>query len=94
MDRAIIPMLLDGRAIGDMTHILAALEERCPEPPPYPGVTPPRGSARSRWKTISTSSSARPCGQPSHLSSKHCPLASRFRRCLTIDVYTCSVHAK
>jgi len=30
-------MLLDGRAIGDMTHILAALEERCPEPPPYPG---------------------------------------------------------
>src|SRR5438477_476398 len=30
-------LLLDGRAIGDSTHIIAALEERYPEPPLYPG---------------------------------------------------------
>src|SRR5213594_1604285 len=33
-----LPILfLDGRAIGDSTHIIAALEERYPEPPLYPG---------------------------------------------------------
>ena len=32
-----LPILfLDGRAIGDSTHIIAALEERYPEPPLYP----------------------------------------------------------
>ena len=32
-----LPILfLDGRAIGDSTHIIAALEERHPEPPLYP----------------------------------------------------------
>ena len=30
-------LLLDGRAIGDSTHIIAALEDRFPEPPLYPG---------------------------------------------------------
>ena len=33
-----LPILfLDGRAIGDSTQIIAALEERYPEPPLYPG---------------------------------------------------------
>src|SRR6266851_190406 len=33
-----LPILfLDGRAIGDSTHIIAALEERYPESPLYPG---------------------------------------------------------
>jgi glutathione S-transferase len=32
-----LPILfLDGRAIGDSTHIITALEARCPEPPLYP----------------------------------------------------------
>src|SRR5829696_5923651 len=32
-----LPILfLDGRAIGDSTHIIAKLEERYPEPPLYP----------------------------------------------------------
>jgi glutathione S-transferase len=36
--RFTLPILfLDGRAIGDSTHIIAALEERYPEPPLYPG---------------------------------------------------------
>ncbi len=36
--RGTLPILfLDGRAIGDSTHIIAALEERFPEPPLYPG---------------------------------------------------------
>src|SRR3989442_1552242 len=36
--RGTLPILfLDGRAIGDSTHIIAALEERHPEPPLYPG---------------------------------------------------------
>jgi glutathione S-transferase len=35
--RGTLPILfLDGRAIGDSTHILAALEARHPEPPLYP----------------------------------------------------------
>ena len=35
--RGTLPILfLDGRAIGDSTHIIAALEERYPEPPLYP----------------------------------------------------------
>jgi glutathione S-transferase len=35
---ATLPVLkLDGRAIGDSTRIIAALEERFPEPPLYPG---------------------------------------------------------
>jgi glutathione S-transferase len=35
--RGTLPILfLDGRAIGDSTHIIAALEERHPEPPVYP----------------------------------------------------------
>ena len=35
--RGTLPILfLDGRAIGDSTHIIAALEERYPEPPVYP----------------------------------------------------------
>jgi glutathione S-transferase len=63
--RGTLPILfLDGRAIGDSTHIIAALEERYPEPPLFP-VTPPRCTARSHWKTISTSSSARRCARPS-----------------------------
>src|SRR5256712_216099 len=37
--RGTLPILfLDGRAIGDSTHIIAALEERYPEPPLYPGA--------------------------------------------------------
>ena len=36
--RGTLPILfLDGRAIGDSTHIIAALEGRYPEPPLYPG---------------------------------------------------------
>jgi len=36
--RGTLPILfLDGRAIGDSTHIIAALEERHPKPPLYPG---------------------------------------------------------
>ena len=36
--RGTLPILfLDGRAIGDSTHIIAALEARYPEPPLYPG---------------------------------------------------------
>ena len=36
--RGTLPILfLDGRAIGDSTQIIAALEERYPEPPLYPG---------------------------------------------------------
>lgn len=35
--RGTLPILfLDGRAIGDSTHIIAALEERHPDPPLYP----------------------------------------------------------
>ena len=35
--RGKLPILwLDGRAIGDSTHIIAALDERYPEPPLYP----------------------------------------------------------
>ena len=35
--RGTLPILwLDGRAIGDSTRIIAALEERYPEPPLYP----------------------------------------------------------
>ena len=35
--RGTLPILfLDGRAIGDSTHIIAALEARYPEPPLYP----------------------------------------------------------
>jgi glutathione S-transferase len=35
--RGTLPILfLDGRAIGDSTHIIAALEERQPDPPLYP----------------------------------------------------------
>jgi len=35
--RGTLPILwLDGRAIGDSTHIIAALEDRYPEPPLYP----------------------------------------------------------
>jgi glutathione S-transferase len=44
--RGTLPILfLDGRAIGDSTHILAALEERYPEPPLYPGDSAARGHA-------------------------------------------------
>jgi glutathione S-transferase len=36
--RGTLPILfLDGRAIGDSTHIIAALEDRYPEPSLYPG---------------------------------------------------------
>jgi len=36
--RGTLPIpFLDGRAIGDSTHIIAALEDRFPEPPLYPG---------------------------------------------------------
>jgi glutathione S-transferase len=36
--RGTLPILfLDGRAIGDSTHVIAALEDRFPEPPLYPG---------------------------------------------------------
>src|SRR5262245_4445873 len=36
--RGTLPILfLDGRPIGDSTHIIAALEQRHPEPPLYPG---------------------------------------------------------
>jgi glutathione S-transferase len=36
--RGTLPILfLDGRSIGDSTHIIAALEDRYPEPPLYPG---------------------------------------------------------
>src|SRR5215471_20699027 len=36
--RGTLPILfLDGRAIGDSTHIIAALEDRFREPPLYPG---------------------------------------------------------
>jgi glutathione S-transferase len=38
-------LLLDDRAIGDSTHIIAALEDRYPEPPLYPGDAPGRQRA-------------------------------------------------
>src|SRR5215207_5616130 len=58
-----LPVLwLDGRAVADSTRIITALEEHYPEPPLYP-VTPPRGSARSRWRTISTTRLARRCAR-------------------------------
>jgi glutathione S-transferase len=41
-----LPILfLDGRAIGDSTHIIAALEERYPEPPLYPAAAAARQRA-------------------------------------------------
>jgi glutathione S-transferase len=41
-----LPILfLDDRAIGDSTHIIAALEDRHPEPPLYPGDAPGRQRA-------------------------------------------------
>src|SRR5690242_6430023 len=41
-----LPILwLDGRAIGDSTRIIAALEERYPEPPLYPPDAAARGRA-------------------------------------------------
>lgn len=44
--RGTLPILfLDGRAIGDSTHIIAALEERYPEPPLYPRDTAVRDRA-------------------------------------------------
>jgi|SRR5688572_23871173 glutathione S-transferase len=44
--RGTLPILfLDGRAIGDSTHIIAALEERHPEPPLYPGESAARQRA-------------------------------------------------
>jgi len=44
--RGTLPILfLDGRAIGDSTHIIAALEERHPEPPLYPADTAARQRA-------------------------------------------------
>jgi glutathione S-transferase len=50
-----VPVLtVDGRAIGDSTAIIAALEERYPEPPLYP-EDPPSAAARSSWRTTSTS---------------------------------------
>jgi glutathione S-transferase len=47
--RGTLPILfLDGRAIGDSTQIIAALEERYPEPPLYPG----EAAARQRALTL------------------------------------------
>jgi glutathione S-transferase len=47
--RAKLPILwLDGRAIGDSTNIIAALEERCPEP----GLYPADPAARQRALTL------------------------------------------
>ena len=47
--RGTLPILfLDGRAIGDSTHIIAALEDRFPEPPLYPGDA----AARQRALTL------------------------------------------
>jgi glutathione S-transferase len=44
--RGTLPILfLDGRAIGDSTHIIAALEDRFPEPPLYPGAAAARQRA-------------------------------------------------
>jgi glutathione S-transferase len=44
--RGTLPILfLDGRAIGDSTRIIAALEERYPEPSLYPGDTAARHRA-------------------------------------------------
>jgi glutathione S-transferase len=41
-----LPVLtIDGRAIGDSTAIIAALEERCPEPPLYPADPEDRARA-------------------------------------------------
>jgi len=44
--RGTLPILfLDGRALGDSTHIIAALEERHPDPPLYPADTEARRRA-------------------------------------------------
>ncbi len=44
--RATLPVLhLDGRAVGDSTHIIAALEARYPDPPLYPRDPEPRRRA-------------------------------------------------
>src|SRR5258706_15967143 len=44
--RGTLPILfLDGRAIGDSTDIIAALEERHPEPPLHPRDAPARQRA-------------------------------------------------
>ena len=59
-----LPVLwLDGRAIADSTRIIAALEEHYPEPPLF-RARPPRGSARSRWRAISTRRLGRRCARP------------------------------
>jgi len=44
--RGTLPILfLDGRAIGDSTHIIAALEQRFPDPPLYPADAAARARA-------------------------------------------------
>src|SRR5437867_10196587 len=64
--RGTLPILfLDGRAIGDSTHIIAALEERYPEPPLYPGDAAAARQRALALEDYSTSSSARRCARPS-----------------------------
>jgi glutathione S-transferase len=46
---------MEGRRIGDSTEIIAALEERFPEPPLYP-ADPSSGGGRSSWRTSPTRS--------------------------------------
>ena len=71
--RGTLPILfLDGRAIGDSTHIIAALEERYPEPRLYPGDADARQRAldcarwcgSSRRSTASATRSARRSSRP------------------------------
>lgn len=54
-----LPLIeLDGRRIGDSTAIIAALEQRFPDPPLYPTSA----GARSSSRTSSTSNSVRTSG--------------------------------
>ena len=51
-----VPILeMNGRAIGDSTKIIEAIERRWPEPPLYP-ADPEERAARSTSRTTSTSS--------------------------------------
>jgi glutathione S-transferase len=69
-----LPILfLDGAPVGDSTAIIAALEERQPEPALYPRIRRNVG-ARSSWRTTSTRCWARACARRwSHRSSATIP---------------------
>lgn len=54
-------LFLDGNAVRDSTAIIAALEQRQPEPALYPKDPPRNFTVRSSWRTILTRYWARVC---------------------------------